>query len=81
MSKKRINIKPTSEVRQLEKKVDEWVKGSLSLETAKPEKELYRFTIDIPKSLHKRIKSICASEDISMRDKLTDILSEAFPDK
>lgn len=42
--------------------------------------EVSRFTIVIPKYLHKRIKKHCAVSDINMKQAITEILSEAFPE-
>lgn len=87
MSKKKISFKAASEIREVEKNIDEWVRGpskntpDASPKILKEEKELYRFTLDIPKYLHRRIKKTCAAEDISMKEKLTEILLEAFPEK
>jgi hypothetical protein len=43
--------------------------------------ELYRLSLDIPKYLHKRIKRTCASEGVSMKVKLTELLLNAFLEK
>ena len=83
MSKK-INIKPTIELREMDKRIDAWVNQAKPLsEPAQPSNkdiESYRFTIDIPKFLHKRIKKTCAVEDTTMKDKLMEILLENFPE-
>ena len=83
MSKK-INIKPTIELREMDKRIDAWVNQAKPLsEPAQPSNkdiESYRFTIDIPKILHKRIKKTCAVEDTTMKDKLMEILLENFPE-
>ncbi len=45
-----------------------------------PEKELTaRFTIDIPVSLHARIKSQCALKRVKMREEVLAMLEERFP--
>lgn len=82
MSKK-ISIKPTIELRDIDRKIDEWVNKdapSLSPPQAKKDNESYRFTIDIPKYLHRRIKKTCAIEDKTMKNKLMEILLENFPE-
>jgi hypothetical protein len=66
MTKKKIKFKPASEVRSnLEKEIDQWVKGGDSTDADVREaiikndvgkEELYRLSLDIPKYLHKRIK-------------------------
>jgi hypothetical protein len=96
MTKKKINFKPAAEIRaSIEKEIDQWVKGGLSSEenttkatiedndqVEKEEKEeSYRLSLDIPKYLHKRIKRTCATEEVSMKAKLTELLLNAFPEK
>jgi predicted HicB family RNase H-like nuclease len=47
-----------------------------------PERELTaRFTIDIPVSLHARIKSQCALKRVKMREEVLAMLEERFPTK
>ena len=50
--------------------VDDWVQDR------EPTK---RLTIDVPVSLHKRIKSQCAVNDLKMADAIRDLLAERFP--
>lgn len=38
-----------------------------------------RFTIDVPISLHKRIKSQCAMEEVHMADEIRKLLEARFP--
>ncbi len=38
-----------------------------------------RLTIDVPLSLHKRIKSQCAIENLIMADVVRDLLEKRFP--
>ena len=47
-----------------------------ALEPAEPMK---RFTIDVPVSLHTRIKTQCAMRGMKMADVLRDILEREFP--
>ena len=92
MIKKKINFKPASEVRAtMDQKIDQWVRGgddaSLEEETIKEnndiieQDDLYRLSLDIPKFLHKRIKKTCVVDGVSMKEKLTDLLLNAFPEK
>jgi hypothetical protein len=55
--------------------VDEWV------ENRDPSKRepMKRLTIDVPLSLHKRIKSQCALENLVMADEIRDLLERRFP--
>jgi hypothetical protein len=55
---------------------DAWV-GKRSLEAA-PE-PLKRLTLDIPASLHARIKSTCAMEGKKMVEEITVLLKEKWP--
>jgi hypothetical protein len=55
--------------------VDDWV-----LDRAAPEREpMKRFTIDVPVSLHKRVKSQCAMQNLVMADVMRDLLERQFP--
>jgi hypothetical protein len=38
-----------------------------------------RLTIDIPKSLHKRVKTGCAIEDLDMAEVVREFLEQRFP--
>ena len=55
--------------------VDDWV---LNRETT-PRELTKRFTIDVPVSLHKRIKASCAMRNVIMADVIRDLLSQHFP--
>jgi hypothetical protein len=61
---------------------DEWVSQGANLTTNGNETEkesTTRFTIDIPVSLHARIKSQCALKRVKMRDEVLSMLEEKFP--
>lgn len=47
-------------------------------ETA-PAEPMKRFTIDVPTSLHTRIKTQCAMRGVKMADVLRDLLEREFP--
>lgn len=53
--------------------VDSWVANQTGQEPMK------RLTIDVPISLHKRIKSRCAMQDLVMADVIRDLLQQRFP--
>lgn len=55
--------------------IDNWVQNR---ETTDRE-ETKRLTIDVPISLHKRIKSQCAIENLVMADVIRDLLEQRFP--
>jgi hypothetical protein len=61
---------------------DTWVNQGAALTTngSQPEKEsTARFTIDIPVSLHARIKSQCALKRVKMREEVLAMLEDKFP--
>lgn len=81
MSKKvTMSTKPKSSVQQLS--ADAWVSHGASIINGEqePDKEpTARFTIDIPVSLHARIKSQCALKRVKMREEVLSMLEEKFP--
>ncbi len=68
---------------------DDWVSNGAAAAVAatniiadgqEPDKEsTARFTIDIPVSLHARIKSQCALKRVKMREEVLSMLEEHFP--
>jgi hypothetical protein len=51
------------------------------LEMAAPAEEpMKRFTIDVPASLHRRIKAACAARGLKTSSVLRDLLEREFPD-
>lgn len=61
---------------------DAWVSQGavLTANRSEPEQEATaRFTIDIPVSLHARIKSECALNRVKMREVVLGMLEEKFP--
>jgi hypothetical protein len=61
---------------------DEWVSGSRAPAPAEAPKEekvvTTRYTIDIPTTLHARIKSQCALNHVKMRDEILALLEKHF---
>lgn len=57
--------------------IDGWVQNRDFI-TKEPTK---RLTIVIPLSLHTRVKSKCASEDLLMADVIREMLEQRFPSK
>lgn len=53
---------------------DQWVTGQTLTEPVK------RLTIDVPLSLHRRIKTQCAIDDLVIADVVRDLLSKRFPE-
>lgn len=66
---------------------DDWVSGAAagatpSATAAAPPaltEPMKRFTIDVPRSLHSRIKSQCALRGLNMADVIRGLLEEQFP--
>ena len=46
-----------------------------------PRERMKRFTIDVPESLHRRIKAECALRGVKMADYLRQTLEKLFPPK
>lgn len=56
--------------------IDNWV----AAQGAEPSREqMKRFTIDVPVSLHKRVKSQCAMQNLVMADVIRELLEQRFP--
>ena len=86
MSKKvTMSTKPNSKANGQEFNADAWVSQggavtATATQTDEIEKEATaRFTIDIPVSLHARIKSQCALKRVKMREEVLAMLEEKFP--
>lgn len=80
MSAKKISIttKPTNV--QSETNLDSWIsQGKESLDDAEPASEkIKRLTIDIPESLHRIIKSQCASRGNKIVDEIRELLLQKY---
>jgi hypothetical protein len=72
-----ISTKPTRSVGETEKAAEHWV-ASGKTEGAEGMK---RFTIDVPESLHRRIKMQCAASGLKMADEIRGLLDKHFPPK
>lgn len=81
MKKVNIGAKPTGAARS----VDDWVKdrgvgaGEATGEQ-EPKEPMKRLTIDVPASLHTRIKSQCAGRGKVMADEIRALLETEFPE-
>lgn len=91
MNKKKISIKPVLELRDAEKKIDEWITEGLDnnnkqLRPLEPSIKstknvaISRFTVIMPEYLHRRIKKYCAVQGLPMKDKIIEILEKEFPE-
>jgi hypothetical protein len=54
---------------------DAWV----SAREAPEQEPTKRFTIDVPLSLHRRVKRQCAQQDLVMADVMRELLEQRFP--
>jgi predicted HicB family RNase H-like nuclease len=82
MSKKVTMSTKPSKTNAQKLSADDWVSqgANLTANGDEPEKETTaRFTIDIPVSLHARIKSQCALKRVKMREEVLSMLEEKFP--
>jgi hypothetical protein len=68
--------------------VDQWVGDGVERHAPPAEVQpepgpvpMKRFTIDVPESLHKRIKAQCAIDGVKMADMLREMLEARFPAK
>lgn len=76
MSKKvTIGAKPTAAAPASPKQADAWVAGNDEPKT----EPMKRLTIDVPVSLHTRIKSQCALRQVNMADEIRALLEKHFP--
>lgn len=62
-------------IKSLAGSIDNWV---LDREASEQE-ATKRFTIDVPVSLHKRVKSQCALQNLVMADVVRELLEQRFP--
>jgi hypothetical protein len=59
---------------------DEWVTaGPTEQQAARPTEPIKRITVDIPASLHQRVKVGCALRQTNISDVLREILEREFP--
>ena len=72
-----ITAKPTRPAGETEKAAEQWV-ASGKTESAEGMK---RFTIDVPESLHRRIKMQCAASGLKMANEIRALLDKHFPPK
>lgn len=77
MSKK-VSIAPRPSARQ----ADDWVsaptKKTAPVKNAAATEKMSRLTIDIPASLHRRLKAECATEGVKMADVIRDLLTRKY---
>ena len=71
---KKISIKTKQQSREAVQEA--WVKNR---EATAASEAMKRLTIDVPESLHKRIKTHCAAQGVIMADEIRALLEEKFP--
>ena len=92
MTRKKIQFKPKSELKSVEQVLDAWVNTPIdenkiqplqtnNISVSKPTdlaEDVFRFTFHMPTTLHKRIKKFCVDNEISMKEKIVEILEKEF---
>jgi hypothetical protein len=91
MTRKKISIKPKGDLRKIEQQIDDWVlkdseppaleNNVTALRAPDKQDNEFRFTFFMPVYLHKKIKRFCVDNEISMKDKLVEILEREFPEE
>lgn len=74
---KKIALTTTPTPKAVPAAADQWVENRSSA----ADEETKRLTLDLPKSLHSRIKSQCALDGRKMVDVIRELLEEKFPQK
>jgi predicted DNA binding CopG/RHH family protein len=72
-----ITPKPNRSAGDPEKAAEQWVSSG---KNEGPE-TMKRFTIDVPESLHRRVKLQCAAQGLKMADEIRTLLEKHFPPK
>jgi hypothetical protein len=92
MTRKKIQFKPKSELKSVDQALDEWVNTPIEDNRIQPQQnsnstgkkfsenpeDSFRFTFHMPTTLHKKIKKYCVDNEISMKDKIVEILEREF---
>ncbi len=80
MSRKKVTLatkpRPASAVAPT---ADDWVESRQT--EADNGEAMKRLTVDVPTSLHSRIKSQCALRGVKMADQIRELLEKHFPEK
>ena len=58
---------------------DDWVRKARPEAPEAESEPMKRFTLDVPESLHRRIKMQCAARGIKMADAIRALLEREFP--
>lgn len=80
MSAKKVTFAAKRPSQAVATNIDDWVENRDASPPATPELKIKmkRFTIDVPISLHRKIKSNCALRNVHMADEIRDLLEEHF---
>ena len=79
VKKVNINKKPDNKFLNTEEKVDQWVSDrTTGFEQQEDTEETKRLTLDIPKSLHQKIKFKAVEEGETMANMLRKLLEENY---
>ena len=76
--KKTVHIAPKPQSRNQTVAVDEWVNAGAA-KAGGGDEPIKRLTIDVPVSLHTRMKAGCAMQGLNMADVVRDMLEKRFP--
>ena len=77
--KKTVHIAPKPQPRNQAVSVDEWVNAGATKTGGGDDEPIKRLTIDVPVSLHTRMKAQCAMQRLNMADVVRDLLEKRFP--
>jgi hypothetical protein len=82
MSGKKVTFAAKRPSEVTESNIQKWVENRDTALTPaagpEPKIKMKRFTIDVPISLHRKIKSSCALRNVHMADEIRDLLEERF---
>ena len=91
---KTVNIGKRPTARPSTEEIDKWIEGQGEQENSAPPApvaapkvkaskatlKMKRLTIDIPDSLHRRVKSRCGQDGLRMADVIRELLDKRFPE-
>ena len=82
MSGKKVTFAAKRPSQAVPSNIDDWVEKREGVPTAltspPADIKMKRLTIDVPISLHRKIKSSCALRNVHMADEIRDLLEERF---
>ena len=82
MSGKKVTFAAKRPSQAVPSNIDQWVEkrdgAPTALASPPPDIKMKRLTIDVSPSLHKRIKSQCALQNLVMADEIRDLLEQHF---